>query len=176
MQALPGLAAYAASKAGLRFFLDALRVEHRKYGVDIINFVPGSFVMSSNIVSAHAQQTERQRAALTADQWSFYGEYFERYHRYLGMMGGPRSARPWNDDNGERMMRMLEATLLERRPRAVYRLEPTWRYQIYHWLFSWTPVPVRDYLVERFMSMPAYVPGQMPKSQQMANIEELTKY
>lgn len=168
-QALPGLAPYAASKAGLSNFLDALRVELRKYGVDVVNFIPGSFVMTSNIVGAHAQQSDLQRRAMSADQWRFYGEYFERYHGFLSFLRGPPEPRSWDDANGERVMQMLEATLLEKRPRAVYKLEPNWRYCVYHWFFGWTPMPVRDYLIEKFMSMPVYIPGNKLTETKLSN-------
>lgn len=48
--ALPGLSVYAASKAGLSFYTSALQIELRKYGIRVINFIPGSFVMQSGIL------------------------------------------------------------------------------------------------------------------------------
>lgn len=42
---LPGLAVYAASKAGLQAWSDALRVEWAKYGIAVISLVPGIFTL-----------------------------------------------------------------------------------------------------------------------------------
>lgn len=57
IQALPGLAPYAATKAGLQFWSDALRVELKKYGVEVVSFIPGSQVMCTNIT---ARQVTKQ--------------------------------------------------------------------------------------------------------------------
>lgn len=157
--ALPSLATYAASKAALRFFADSLRVEVSKYGVPVVNFVPGSFVGTSNIAAAERQHADEQRASLTAEQMRFYGEYFERFHMYLAALSGERQVREYDDNatSGEgRMMGVFEAALLERRPRTMYRNEPSWRYRVYHWLFDWSPTVVRDWLVVKFVQMPIF--------------------
>lgn len=164
-QSLPGLAPYGASKAALRHFCDALRVEQRKYGVDVVDFVPGSFVLASDIAAALRQHRDAQRAALSAEQWRTYGGYFERYHRHLEQLDHGRRhvaatrGRRFADANGERMLAQFERALLERRPGALYWVEPTWRYAVYHWLFRWTPTCWRDRLVQRFVCLPAYEAG-----------------
>lgn len=154
--ALPSLAPYAASKAALRSFADALRVEQRKYGVAVVDFVPGSFMAASNIAAGQQQHATEQRDALTAEQRAFYGEYFERFHGYLGRLSGERQVLEYAAAGEARMMAVFEAALLESRPRAMYKNEPSWRYRVYHWLFDWTPTAVRDWLVVKFVQMPTF--------------------
>lgn len=40
-QPLPGVAIYGATKAGLDAWATSLRVELKKYGVDVVKFIPG---------------------------------------------------------------------------------------------------------------------------------------
>lgn len=44
---LPGVAVYGATKAGLSAWSTALRVELKKYGVDVVNFVPGELIIGN---------------------------------------------------------------------------------------------------------------------------------
>lgn len=115
------MAPYGASKAALRFINDALRVEMRPYGVDVVEFIPGSFVMQSNITARQAEYGAQQRAAFTAEQEQFYGDYFQRYSDFLKVLSGKRPAGAVQDDG---LMRKFEAALLENGPKATYKHEP----------------------------------------------------
>lgn len=43
LASLPGLSIYGATKAALLGWSDSLRVELAKYGVSVVNFIPGMF-------------------------------------------------------------------------------------------------------------------------------------
>lgn len=142
----------------------------RKYGVDVVNFIPGSFVMSSNIAARQQEYANEQRNAFSIKQRSFYGDYFERYNAFLKMLSGHKPANIMKDEG---LMKTFEAALLEISPRNIYKYEP-WRYEnskkissniidlfffrykVYHFLFYISPVFMRDALIEKFMSMPRY--------------------
>lgn len=53
LQALPSLSVYAASKVGLKFWSDALRMEMNKYGVHVIDFIPGMYMMMRLVIITH---------------------------------------------------------------------------------------------------------------------------
>lgn len=53
LQSLPSLSVYAASKVGLKFWADSLRMEMKKYGVHIIDFIPGLYIMIGLIYNKH---------------------------------------------------------------------------------------------------------------------------
>ena len=65
LRALPGLSIYGATKAGLKSFNDCLRLELNKYGVEVVNFIPGSFVGSSNIVSKQQEYARQMKDSFT---------------------------------------------------------------------------------------------------------------
>lgn len=81
---LPGLPIYCATKAGIKAFTETLRLDMKKYEVDVVDFIPGSFVMSSNISAAQSKQASEMKSALNEEQVEFYGDYFDRYYKYLG--------------------------------------------------------------------------------------------
>lgn len=121
LQSLPGIAAYGSSKAGLRFWNDALRVEMAKYGVKVVNFVPGSFVMSSNIASRQQEHAEEMAKELTQEQLDFYGDYFKEYNEYLKIISGPKPLQ-FVDDNG--ILKTFKSALLDENPKSMYINEP----------------------------------------------------
>lgn len=126
------MAPYAASKAALKFFNDSLRVEMRPYGVEVVNFIPGSFVMSSNITARQQEYANEQLQAFSDEQLRFYGEYFHRYANYLKFISGRKSAHIMSDEG---LLFMFEAALLENGPKSVYKYEPL-RYQSYLFINS----------------------------------------
>lgn len=118
---MPGLATYAATKAALRFWSDALRVEMKKYGVDVVNFIPGSQFMSTNIAARQKQYASEMLAAFTDEQLEFYGEYFERYNKYLSYISGNNSVQVILD---KKLFDEYENAILDYAPKAIYKCEP----------------------------------------------------
>lgn len=153
LQALPGLPIYCATKAGLASFTDALRLDMKKYGVDVINFVPGSFVQSSNIAAKQSKYAVEMRDSLSEEQISFYGEYFDRYNGYLEGISGEKE--PQMVDMN--IIDTFEEALLDNFPKTRYVCEP-FRYKLYHILFKITPQVITDMLLHKFIMMPKYEP------------------
>lgn len=155
LRSLPGFPIYCATKAGLAAFTEALRLDMNKYGVDVVSFIPGSFILSSNIASRHTKQAEAMRAAFTPEQIDFYGEFFDRYNNYLAALSVERE--PEMVDN--LILQAFEEALLETPPKRVYICEP-FRYKLYHLLFKVTPQFVTDWLLYKFIAMPEYDPSK----------------
>lgn len=153
LQALPGLPIYCATKAGLASFTEVLRLDMNKYGVEVVNFVPGSFVLSSNIASKQSKYATEMRASLSEEQINFYGEYFDRYNGYLEVISGERE--PQMVDMN--IIETFEEALLDNIPKTRYICEPL-RYKIYHALFKITPQKITDMLLHKFVMMPRYDP------------------
>lgn len=125
LEALPGLSVYAASKAGLNFWNEALRVELNKYDVDVVNFIPGSLVMSTNITARQNEFTQEMLQALTKEQRDFYGGYLDDYNTYLKCISGAKPQAIERIDNKD-LFEKFDNALLHRFPDAVYKCEP-WR-------------------------------------------------
>ncbi|XP_053696414.1 D-beta-hydroxybutyrate dehydrogenase, mitochondrial [Sabethes cyaneus] len=155
LQALPGISTYAATKAALRFWTDSLRMEMSCYGVRVIDFIPGSLVMQTNLCGRQNQYAAQMRAGFNAEQLEFYGSYFDEYNAYLRVVGDAKPVQNLPDDH--EVLRKFSDAITNERPKRLYKCEP-WRYRVYHWLFCITPTPVRDWLVRRFIAMPEYRP------------------
>lgn len=97
----------------------------RKYGVDVINFTPGSFVTSSNILAGQEQFSLQQRRAFSDEQIQFFGDYFDRFQACLKQISGVRPVQVFDETDG--MMQTFESTLLDKSPKALYVFEPTRR-------------------------------------------------
>ncbi|XP_055678688.1 D-beta-hydroxybutyrate dehydrogenase, mitochondrial [Lutzomyia longipalpis] len=152
-QPLPGLAPYAASKAALVSWTEVLRVEMKKFGVNVVEFIPGSFVTGSNIAAGQKEAASAMQAAFTEEQEALYGDYFQRYNDYLGCIDDMRNALA---ESHPKLIETFEEALRAERPKAKYQVEP-FRYFFYHWLFRLSPtVWLRDYFVEKFMNMPQF--------------------
>lgn len=161
---LPGLAVYGATKAGLAAWNDGLRVELAKYGVKVISFIPGSFATQSNIMARQVDNAYEMRSAFTTEQEEFYGDYFRRYNTYLSYLMVPSVPKKIDDPN---MYDVFERTLLDVVPRYKYVHEPM-RYTVYHTLFKYTPVSIRDYLICKFIKMPEYIPDESIASENIS--------
>lgn len=155
LRSLPGLPIYCATKAGLKAFTDALRLDMNKYGVEVINFVPGSFVIASNIAAHQSSRAIEMRASFNDEQLNFYGEYFDRYNNYLNGLSGEKE--PQMIDN--LIIQNFEEALLDAPPKSIYICEPI-RYKFYHALFKVTPQKVTDWLLHKFVAMPEYDPSK----------------
>ncbi|XP_031637542.1 D-beta-hydroxybutyrate dehydrogenase, mitochondrial [Contarinia nasturtii] len=153
LEALPGLATYAATKAGLRYWSDSLRVEVKKYGVEVVNFIPGSQVMCTNITARQKQYTSEMLTSFTDEQIDFYGDYFKRYNNYLNQFCGNKPIQIISDGN---LFTEFRNALIDYTPCAIYKSEP-FRYAIYHKLFKYSPVYLRDWLILKFVNMPNYM-------------------
>lgn len=153
LQPLPGLPIYCATKAALVAWTEALRLDMNKYGVEVVNFIPGSFVLTSNIASKQSEYSKEMRASLSEEQIKFYGEYFDRYNKYLEQISGEKE--PQMVDNN--IIETFEEALLQNIPKTRYICEPL-RYKFYHVLFKITPQVITDMLLHRFVKMPSYEP------------------
>ncbi|XP_050315712.1 D-beta-hydroxybutyrate dehydrogenase, mitochondrial [Anthonomus grandis grandis] len=149
---LPGLSVYGATKAALNSWNDGLRVEMAKYGVQVVTFIPGSFVAESSIMSKQLQYVQEMHDNFTEEQHHFYSDYFKRYNIYLSFISGSPEPQKIQDDH---LYTVFEDTLLDKEPNALYKHEPL-RYKFYHFLFKISPIFIRDMLVTRFMTMPQY--------------------
>ncbi|KAL3285586.1 hypothetical protein HHI36_000116 [Cryptolaemus montrouzieri] len=152
LASLPGLSIYGATKAALTGWNDALRIEMGKYGVKVVNFIPGSFTTQSNIMANQMKYAYEMHEGLSKEQKIFYEYYFKTYNTYLSFIRSPSEPKKIADSN---LYELFEDALLDVRPKAVYKNEP-WRYFFYHTLFRLSPVPLRDYFITKFMQMPEY--------------------
>ncbi|KAG8228601.1 hypothetical protein J437_LFUL009306 [Ladona fulva] len=155
---LPGLAVYGATKAAIEAWSDGLRVEVAKYGIQVITIFPGSFAQRSNLAGLQGEYAAEMKAAMNKEQQEFYGEFFNRYQTYLNAVfsAGPRTPDALKDDS---LYYTFEEALLSRNPRSRYRAPAPVRYVIYHSLFKMAPTTwLRDWLVQRFVQMPAWEP------------------
>ncbi|KAI4498895.1 hypothetical protein M0802_006070 [Mischocyttarus mexicanus] len=149
---LPGVAVYSATKAGINAWATSIRVELKKYGIDIVIFVPGSFTHESNILSEQTDNFEAMKLVMSAETANFYGDYFNRYAKYfepLSIKDGPKRI------NNPNIYEQFTGALLDRFPSTVYKCEP-WRYFFYYTLFKITPNYVRDRLTEYFVQLPRW--------------------
>lgn len=115
------MSTYAATKAGLKYWNDALRVEMNKYGVQVVNFIPGSQVMCTNITARQEQYANEMLTAFTDEQLNFYGDYFHRYNEYLKHFSGVKPVQVISD--GELFAQFRNA-IIDYTPRAIYKCEP----------------------------------------------------
>lgn len=157
IQSLPGLSVYGATKYGLRGWSEALRLESAKYGIKIVNFIPGSFTTQSNIMANQPKYADEMYMDMSKEQKSFYDRYFRDYHTYLSVIKPPVEVKKVQD---QKLYELFEDALLNISPKIVYKNEP-WRYFIYHSLFYWSPVVIKDYFVEKFMHIPKYSRSEM---------------
>jgi hypothetical protein len=112
----------------------------------------GSFSTQSNIFAYQGVYTKEMLLAMSTEDKDLYGEYFERYNNYLKALFVDRGPVVLSD---KKLYRKFNHALLSTCPKVNYIVSP-WRYTVYHTLFKFTPVKVRDWLVQRFVQMPAW--------------------
>lgn len=153
LQPLPGLSVYSASKAALRYWNETLRMELSCHGVDVVNFIPGSLVLQTNISANQQVYAAEMRAGFSAEQLEYYGSYFDEYNMYLKFISGVKPVQSLPDDHF--VVKNFADALLDEKPARIYKCEP-WRYTLYHFLFRHTPMAVRDWLVRKYLTMPVF--------------------
>ncbi|KAJ8926009.1 hypothetical protein NQ315_009864 [Exocentrus adspersus] len=167
---LPGLSVYGATKSALASWSDGVRVEMDKYGVKVITFIPGSFVLQSNIMANQLQYVQEMHDHFSEEQHSFYSSYFKKYNIYLSGIKPPPTPVKIDD---RAMYEAFECTLLDKYPKVVYKHENL-RYAFYHVLFKYSPWCLRDYFVTKFIQMPEYVPAKVTYSDEdLAEFDDL---
>ncbi|XP_018343330.1 PREDICTED: estradiol 17-beta-dehydrogenase 2 isoform X2 [Trachymyrmex septentrionalis] len=153
-ESLPGISIYGATKAALLAWTTSLRVEVGKYGVEVVSFIPGGFVLQSNIMKRQPLHFDEMRRHMSEEVKQFYGNYFTRYAEYFSMPSLTE-----NRDNIQitdpTIYETFDNALLNIYPSAVYRCE-SWRYFFYRILFKSTPIYMRDRLVDRFVISPPW--------------------
>lgn len=119
----------------------------------VINFIPGSFVMSSNIAAQQNRYASEMRSKFSEEQINFYGDFFDRYNGYLEVISHEKELQ-MVDSN---IIAAFEEALLDEPPKSRYVCEP-FRYTLYHALFKVTPQILTDWLLHKFVAMPEYDP------------------
>ncbi|XP_049858338.1 D-beta-hydroxybutyrate dehydrogenase, mitochondrial-like [Schistocerca gregaria] len=155
---LPGVAVYGATKAGVAAWSDALRIELAKFGVRVVQVLPGSFFAHSGLLARQQQHAAEMEEAMTDEQRQFYGEYFKRYQAYLRPLGDACacSAESPSAVPDAGINDALDCALALVSPQAVYERAPL-RYRVYHTLCRISPsTALRDALVRRFVGMPSW--------------------
>ncbi|XP_065221240.1 D-beta-hydroxybutyrate dehydrogenase, mitochondrial [Planococcus citri] len=152
LEALPGLSVYAASKAGLLAWTNALRVEMKKFQVSVIAFIPGSYPQDTKIFAQHERYVKEMSENMSPEDWNLYKDYFNEYNYYLSFISKPTECRPIENYY---FYSILNSALLCVYPKARYCYSPA-RYFFYHSLFKISPVFIRDWLVLKFVNMPSW--------------------
>lgn len=95
----------------------------QQYGVEVINFVPGSFVQFSNISARQQNHAKVMFDAFNDEQRQLYSAYFWKFNNYLKVVSGFKSPNQFHDTN---LLSKFKAALTDSIPQAMYIHEP-WR-------------------------------------------------
>lgn len=154
LKPLPGLSVYSASKAGLRFWTEAMVKEMLKFGVDVISFIPGSFVMSSNIAGGTKYWAQQMKERMDEEQHQVYDDYFNRYFSHLSFV--PEKIPPTEVRFDQKLLNTMMNAITDVKPKLVYKVEPM-RYKIYYFLFKILPQGrFERFVMKKFLMMPQY--------------------
>lgn len=109
--AIPFIGVYNGSKFALEAISDALRMETRPFGVNVIVIEPGGVRTNFNTTATRLAQR------FATDNKSPYHRYFEPFNRFIAQ-STKNSAPP------ERVAQVIHRALTTRRPRARYPATP----------------------------------------------------
>lgn len=151
LHSLPTLSIYSATKAGIKAFTSGLRLEMKKYGVEAVNFIPGRFWASSNLMSRQNEHFEEMRESFNDEQLRFFGDYFGRFSHALGFISGEKEVEMIDSV----ILNKFDEALLDSPPKPIYVWEPM-KYLFFHTLFKITPQGISDWLTLKFISLPEY--------------------
>ncbi|KYM97616.1 PREDICTED: estradiol 17-beta-dehydrogenase 2 [Cyphomyrmex costatus] len=154
-QSLPGISIYGATKAALHAWTTSLRVEVGKYGIEVVSFIPGGFVLESNIMKRQRLHFDEMRRHMSEEVQQYYGNYFTRYTEYFSMPSLTENRDNPKIVSDPRIYEIFDNALLNVYPSTIYRCE-SWRYFFYRILFKSTPTFIRDRLVQRFVIIPPW--------------------
>lgn len=118
IEPLPGVAIYGATKAALSAWSTSLRIELKKSNIDVVNFIPGSFVGDSNILFRQRKHFRQMDLAMHQDAKYFYQGYFQRYAEYLSAISQDNSLKIIEQPE---LYKIFNNLLMEKNPKALYK-------------------------------------------------------
>lgn len=92
-----------------------------QYDVNVINLVPGSHVLTTNISALQQEHSHSMFNHFNEEQKSFYGAYFHRFNDYLRILSGSKAP---NEVKDSKLMEKFHNALTDPCPKAVYINEP----------------------------------------------------
>lgn len=134
----PWLGAYSASKFALEALADALRIEVRPWGVKVILIEPGN--TDTDIWRGAGEQLESTVSVLSEEHRRLYDSHIKGMRRMTPVL--QKTAVPV-----ERVVRVVERALTDRRPRARYPVGMQTRAQVV--MSAITPTRVNDAVLAR---------------------------
>ncbi|CAG5050403.1 unnamed protein product [Parnassius apollo] len=151
LQPLPGFGPYSASKAGLLAWTRTLRMEQREYGLNVLAFIPGGFIGSSNLMSYQKVQGNDMLEYLSEEQRALYEKKIQTLCNYLGTAANNARFDSMKDEN---IIETFMKALTDENPKELYKIE-SWRYMFYYNLLK-LPIPesAHRWLINKFVNFP----------------------